>query len=322
MFIQRADNKYNEPWRWIIGFIAIFLGCQLFGGIPFLIAVIFEEIAVNGNVNSMMNADESYLMNVLSNNATFFYLMLTFVIGTVVWWLWIKYVHKLSWTQATTSRSSFDWSRAFTAFAVVGVVSLVTTYAGYELSPDDYQWNYQADKFWILVVIAVLMVPIQTTWEELFFRSYMMQGLGLMAKNRWVPFVFTSVIFGMMHVFNPEVAKMGYIIMFWYVGTGFLLGLFTLMDEGTELAIGFHAANNLFIAILVTADWTAFQTDSLLLDVSDPEVGFMTFVPLLIYYPALILFFAWRYKWNNWNDKLFGAVVNQQDEERFKSEFS
>jgi len=181
MFIQRADNKYNEPWRWIIGFIAIFLGCQLFGGIPFLIAVIFEEIAVNGNVNGMMNADESYLMNVLSHNT--------------------------------------------------------------------------------------------------------------------------------------------YIIMFWYVGTGFLLGLFTLMDEGTELAIGFHAANNLFIAILVTADWTAFQTDSLLLDVSDPEVGFMTFVPLLIYYPALVLFFAWRYKWKNWNDKLFGKIVKQQDEERFKSEF-
>lgn len=308
MFIQRANNTYNEPWRWILGFIAIFLGCQFFGAIPFLIAMVVEEISVNGNVNNMMGADESYLMNVLSHNTTFFYLMLTFVIGTIVWWLWIKYIHKLSWTAATTSRKNFDWKRVFTAFAIVGIVSLCTTYLGYELSPDDFEWNYQPDKFWILVVIAVVMVPIQTTWEELFFRSYMMQGLGLMSNTRWLPFILTSMIFGMMHVFNPEVAKMGYVIMFWYVGTGFLLGLFTLLDEGTELAIGFHAANNLFIAILVTADWTAFQTDSLLLDVSDPEVGLMTFIPLVIYYPALVLFFAWKYKWNNWNQKLFGKL--------------
>ena len=33
----------------------------------------------------------------------------------------------------------------------------------------------------------------------------------------------------------------------------------TLMDDGLELAIGFHAANNLFAALLVTADWTVFK---------------------------------------------------------------
>ena len=42
------------------------------------------------------------------------------------------------------------------------------------------------------------------------------------------------------------------------------------MDEGLELALGFHAANNLFTALLVTADWTAFQTHSVLKDMSDP----------------------------------------------------
>jgi hypothetical protein len=96
--------------------------------------------------------------------------------------------------------------------------------------------------------------------------------------------------------------------MIWYIGTGFLLGTVTLMDEGTELAIGFHAANNLFIALLVTADWTAFQTDSLLIDTSDPTADWTTFIPMLIYYPALILLFAKKYKWNNWSQKLFGKI--------------
>ena len=36
------------------------------------------------------------------------------------------------------------------------------------------------------------------------------------------------------------------------------------MDEGLELALGFHAANNLIAVLLLTADWTAFQTHSIL----------------------------------------------------------
>lgn len=309
MFIERANNKYNELWRWILGFFAIFIGCQLVGGIPFIIALVVEAIS-RGEINEFLYAssDQSYLMNYLSHNTTFFYLLLTFVIGTIVWWLWIKYVHKLTWTQATTSRVRFDWERAFLAFGIVGAVSVIGTYVGYTMMPEDYVWNYQPDKFWILFILAIALVPIQTTWEELFFRSYMMQGLGLMSGNRAVPFIVTSVVFGLMHAFNPEVAKMGYIILIWYVGTGFLLGLFTLMDEGTELAIGFHAANNLFIALLVTSDWTVFQTDSLLRDIADPEVGLLTFIPLFVFYPLLILLFAKLYKWSNWKEKLFGKV--------------
>jgi hypothetical protein len=34
------------------------------------------------------------------------------------------------------------------------------------------------------------------------------------------------------------------------------------MDEGMELALGFHA-NNTIVALLLTSDWTAFQTNSI-----------------------------------------------------------
>lgn len=320
MFIERGNNNFNEVWRWLVGFFVIFLGCQLLGGIPFLIALVAGAIQ-RDEIELFLNSmnDQSFLMNYLSHNTTFFYLMITFVIGTVVWWLWIKYVHKLTWAQATTSRATFDWKRAFLAFGIVGAVSLIGTYVGYQMVPEDYVWNYQADKFWILVILAFTLVPIQTTWEELFFRSYMMQGLGLMSGNRAVPFIVTSVVFGLMHAFNPEVAKMGYIILIWYVGTGFLLGLFTLMDEGTELAIGFHAANNLFIALLVTSDWTVFQTDSLLRDIADPEVGFVTFIPLLVFYPLLIVLFAKVYKWTDWKEKLFGKVLTKEEFENLNA---
>ncbi len=166
--------------------------------------------------------------------------------------------------------------------------------------------------FLILAAIALIMVPLQTSFEEYLFRGYLMQGLGVMAGNRWVPLIITSVIFGGLHMWNPEVEKLGYIIMFYYIGTGLLLGIMTLMDEGLELALGFHAGNNLVGALLVTADWTAFETNSVLKDVSEPSAGLDILLPLVIVYPIFLFLMAKTYRWKDWGEKLFGKVEPPQ----------
>jgi hypothetical protein len=94
-----------------------------------------------------------------------------------------------------------------------------------------------------------------------------------------------------------------------YIGTGFLLGIMALMDEGLELSIGYHAGNNLITALLVTADWTAFQTESILIYTEEPMVGFDVFFPVLIIYPIYLLVMAKVYKWKDWKSKLFGKVI-------------
>jgi uncharacterized protein len=106
----------------------------------------------------------------------------------------------------------------------------------------------------------------------------------------------------------PEVGKVGYIIMVYYIGTGLFLGVITLMDEGLELALGFHAANNLVGALLLTADWTAFQTHSILKDVSEPSAGFEIVLPIFVIFPMLLFLFAKVYKWNNWKERLTGSL--------------
>ena len=82
----------------------------------------------------------------------------------------------------------------------------------------------------------------------------------------------------------------------------------TLMDEGIELAIGFHVANNLITALLVTADWTAFQKESLFKDVSTPSLMPEFVVFLLIVYPLTLLFLGRKYPWKHWRHKLTATV--------------
>ena len=131
-----------------------------------------------------------------------------------------------------------------------------------------------------------------------------MQGFAGMFKNAWAPLLMTSIIFGSLHLFNPEVEKLGYGIMGYYIGTGLFLGIMTLMDEGIELALGFHAANNLVTALLVTANWTAFQTESVLIDVSEPSLGAELFISLFVLYPLFLVWMSKKYGWKNWKSKL------------------
>ena len=99
--------------------------------------------------------------------------------------------------------------------------------------------------------------------------------------------------------------KLGHGILIYYIGTGLFLGVLSIMDQGIELSIGFHAANNLVTALLVTSTWTVFQTESILIDVSEPSLFFETVFSLLILYPLFLYVMSRKYNWNNWKEKIF-----------------
>jgi membrane protease YdiL (CAAX protease family) len=225
---------------------------------------------------------------------------------------WVKYVHQQGLISFTTSRDKVDWRRIFFAFFLWGALIVASILISYYSSPENYVFNFKPVSFIIFFFLALILIPLQTSFEEFFFRGYLMQGLGLATKTRWFPFIFTSIVFGLMHIANPEVEKMGYIILIYYIGTGFFLGILTLMDEGLELALGFHAANNFFGALLLTSDWSAFQTHSILKDVGEPSAGFDVILPVFILFPILLFLFSKVYGWKNWQHKLFGSLNTTQ----------
>lgn len=305
MYIEQAFKSLHEWWRYLVGFIIIFLASQI-GSIPLLIAVMVKVMGDGGDIESIQ--DPNVMMTVLDSNLTLFLMLLSFAIGLLAIYFVVKYLHKQPFVQLTTSRKKVDWGRVFFGFGLITVTTLVVTGLDYYNNPDDYVLQFDLIPFLILLVIVVVMIPLQTSFEEYLFRGYLMQGIGVMAKNKWVPLVVTSVIFGALHLANPEVDKIGNIIMIFYIGTGFLWGITTLMDEGMELALGLHAGNNLIAALLVTADWTVFKTNSVLKDISEPSTGIDVIAPVFILYPIFILIMAYRYKWNDWSGKLFGKV--------------
>ncbi|RLD28138.1 MAG: CPBP family intramembrane metalloprotease domain-containing protein [Bacteroidetes bacterium] len=308
MYIAQVYNTLHDWWRYIIGVVIAIIGVFAFS-IPHLVAIGIETI--RGNIDQSRLEDTAYILGLFEPNLNLVFILLPFAGGLLFLLFVVKYLHKQSIRMLTTAREKIDWKRVWFAFIFWGIVSSGMVMADYFFNPDGYINNFNLQPFLILCVIAILLVPLQTSFEEYLFRGYLMQGIGLIAKNKWIPLIITSTAFGLLHIANPEVEKLGYIILIYYIGTGFFLGITTLMDEGLELSLGFHAANNLFTALLVTADWTAFQTHSIFKDISDPtEVGVgETILPLFIIFPLLLYIFSVKYKWTNWKDKLFGAVV-------------
>ncbi len=278
----------------------------------FIIFMIFNYISV---IYSPVSVDVmmAQLIDQLGSNLVLVLLLAPLAIGLFFVLGWAKLIQQQSITSLTTSRKKIDWKRVFFAFGLWGGLTILLTGIDIYFSPEDYKFNFELVPFLILACICILLIPLQTSFEEYMFRAHMMQGVGLLFKNRWAPLIVTSVLFGLMHLGNPEVGTLGFGIMVFYIGTGFFLGILTLMDEGLELALGFHAANNLFGALLVTADWTAFQTHSLYRDISSPTLGWEIFVPVFIIYPLLLLLFAKKYGWTNWKERLTGKVATKQE---------
>jgi hypothetical protein len=308
MYIKQVFKNKHDWWLYLAG-LALIVIAVILGQIPHTV-VLFSKALQSGV--ELGELDPNKMMQLLESNLNLFLMLLSFAVGLFGLFIVVKFLHNQSITSLTTSRSKIDWKRFWFAFLFWGFISVIMIMIDYLSSTENYVFNFELKPFLILVAIAAVLVPFQTSFEEYLFRGYLMQGIGVICKNKWAPLIVTSVLFGMLHIANPEIDKLGYILLVHYVGTGFFLGIITLMDEGLELALGFHAANNLFTALLVTADWTAFQTNSILRDISDPDIGaFEIFSSVLIIYPILIFIFAKVYKWKDWKSRLIGPVTKE-----------
>lgn len=303
MFIAQAFKVLHEPWRYLVGALIIFIAWQFIGAVPLMGALVLKVID-SGEFPTTIPA----MAELLGSNLFLFLMLFSFAFGLLAVFVTARLLHKQKIVSLTTARKRIDWKRIGFSFGIWAIVSTVFILIDITLSPDDYVYNFNLGPFLVLLLIAVIFIPLQTSFEEYFMRAYLMQGIGIMSGKKWVPLLITSLIFGGLHIFNPEVDKLGYGIMIFYMGTGLFLGILTLMDDGIELALGFHAANNLTAALLVTADWTAFQTDSIYRDVSEPGLGWDVLIPVLVIYPILLILLAKKYGWKNWKEKLIGEV--------------
>lgn len=298
MFINQAYKGDNTWWR-------VLITTSLTAGL-FIVNVIMYFMMSKEDMDKVYQS-----MREIPNNLSLILNLLPFVLLLGLLFLLVRSLHGRSVLSLSTSRKTIDYKRILFSFGLIVLMTLAAFAVSYHIDSSTILWNFNPLKFGILFLISILLFPFQIGFEEYLFRGYLMQQIGIITKNRWFPLLVTSVLFGLFHSANPEVANMGFGVMVFYIGTGFFLGIMTLMDESLELALGFHLGNNLMAALLITSDFAAIQTDAVFKysGVEKPvDMLNEMIVSIAIVYPIILFIFAKKYNWNNWKEKLTGKI--------------
>lgn len=291
-FINNGKQGNNRLSAYVFTMAIVMICYAVIGQLPMVI-----DLALSKDpLNSLQNADISTLSLIFGKNKLLFYLLLPFVLFLIALLISVRIIHKRRVMSVITGRKKFDFKRFFFSFFLWGSIMGLSLWASVSQS-DKIKWNYNPDTFWILCLISVVFITLQTIAEEVLFRGYLLQGIVVKTKNVWVAVISTSILFGLMHAANPEIEVLGYGVLFYYILTGFFLGYIAMKDNGLELSMGYHAINNIFASVFLTNDWQAFQTDALFKDYSAPVFGLENILTLVILQPLLLFIFSKVYKW-------------------------
>lgn len=261
MFFESALKGKNSFWRYVVMFIVVFAATNIVGALPLVLVLVFNSVK-NPEV---LDASSDNLMDLsiygIDPNTGLVLIIFPFIVGLITFVLLMKPMHRRSVMTVFNGSGRIRWNRFFLSALVWLALMGVYLYFSISNNPDNFTINNTSSTLIWLVIIAIFLVPFQTTLEEILFRGYLMQGAGAWFGNKWLPLIITSLLFGLMHGFNPEVKDFGFWIMMpQYVLFGLVFGILTIFDDGIELAMGAHAANNVFLSIFITHKSSALQT--------------------------------------------------------------
>jgi len=263
--------------------------------IGILIFIVISSIASKGTDSSAVLEVITRIMG--ASPLAFALFLLTFPAGLIVLYFGQTKIHKRSLLALHTAASKFRWRRVLQGFLLTWTVLGAFAFISGKLGIIEIQFIFSGGKFWIYALISILFIPLQSATEEIIFRGYFNQGLTHLLKSKWVAFALTSFVFMAMHLSNPEAlegAASGTlpIVMSGYFFFGFAMCLVVWIDDGLETAIGIHAGNNCFAAIIMNYENSVLPTPSVFLTGADPIKDSISTIVVLTILVAVI--WSWR----------------------------
>jgi membrane protease YdiL (CAAX protease family) len=243
-YLDLARLGRNEWWRYALGAFIITFSWLVLGYVPYLLLI-------------ASGVETDPLADFVAVNFSIF-MMLAGLALTVKW------IHRRPLRTLVTPEARVSWRRAGSGALAWVILAGATAVIEHLLFPDRYYVSFHAERFLVFFAAVLVLTPIQCLTEELVFRGYAMQGLGLLTRRPVAIAVASSLLFTLPHLLNPEVASHGMLIMAAnYFAIGLLLAAVTLRDGRLELAIGLHAVNNVFLALVANYEGSALMTESI-----------------------------------------------------------
>jgi uncharacterized protein len=293
-------HGFNKGWMYAFTILLV-----LFGYFSYQLAILYpltELLREKGYSQMEIVNNPSLIFDSaalgIDRNLVLLLEMGMFVFGLMGLYIGVRKLHHKPFTSVLTGYQRFRFGRFWFAFGVWGAMIAIAVLLTVIFSPDELKFTFQPTGFLVSALILILLMPLQTGWEELLFRGYMVQGLALVFRNGLVPAILTSALFGAAHLGNPEVKEHGVGIMLtYYCGSALFLSGLTLLDEGIELAFGLHFANNLVSALLVSSPSSVIKPYAVF--EATTENAFAEVMLWLCMALIGFVIFWWKFRWRN-----------------------
>lgn len=265
-FLNAVNRKRNRWSYYLLGFLCI-IASAWFG---VLISTLGSNLITKGSFFFGVYFSPE-LANYIVNTIPFLFLLIGVYVAT-------EWIHQRKFLTLINPVGFIQWKRSTLGFGVWFFILSIQLLVELLWVPQHFEWSFHPLQCLVFLLFALILTPLQTSTEELLFRGYFLQAVGQLIKQPVVLAITTSFPFAMAHFSNAEMNRGS----LWTGLTYGVLSLFlvavTLKDNQLELALGIHAANNLFILLIANSADASVRSPALLTQVAfaDPKISFLT----------------------------------------------
>jgi uncharacterized protein len=258
-YLDLAARGKNSWWRYLLSIFLILFAWQVIGAIPYAILILLQ-------------LSSQPLISFIGISFSFICLMASLL-------FFVRFVHKRNPVSLITGEIRVSFKKIWLAAGMWTIIVVITTIVDSLVHPGSYEFTFKWAEWVPFSLAAIILTPIQTSAEELLFRGYFLQGLGLITKRKWVLVIISGLIFAVPHFLNPEM-KYGFVLMaLFYFSFGAILTMITLKSNRLEYALGIHAANNLMTVLLANYKDSALPSPSIFMaNIVDPVFNLISFL--------------------------------------------
>jgi membrane protease YdiL (CAAX protease family) len=154
--------------------------------------------------------------------------------------------HRRPWRSLIAPDLRLDWRRLAIAVGVEAMLLLGQLALAHALTGQP--WGSLSAAQLPVIAVVVLLVPLQAASEEIVFRGYLTQALGLVIPSRCLIAVAVAVLFGGLHLNTYGPLSPPYFML-----VSLIYSLVSLRDGRLELTIGAHIAMNVSGIVVANA---------------------------------------------------------------------
>lgn len=255
-FLDAARRGRNGAGRWVLGILSVLLFWFVIGSVPAAVSM----------ADGSQSGTEMYLT-----------VSAGFVAMLVGLWLAVRYVHRRRFGTLVAPDGRLRWGQVLRGALYWTAGTLLLSVLEWVVLRPEITYSLEPGRFLLMLPLILVFTPLQTTAEELFFRGYLLQGLGLLTRRTVVLVAVSALVFAVPHLGNPEVGSGFALLATYYFLFGAFATLVALRAGSLHLVIGLHAANNLLGALVVRPPNSALQTNTIFTQALSPVGNLITF---------------------------------------------